>query len=102
LDITREASSLIYQLVGGSLRDLFNELFKLSLRYPHSQIGVEQIKELTTFSRLFTVFDLVDYVSKKDIHHAIVVLGKLFQAQGRDSYTLLGLLGMLARQMKLI
>jgi DNA polymerase III subunit delta len=102
LDITREASSLIYQLVGGSLRDLFNELFKLSLRYPHLQIGMEQIKELTTFSRLFTVFDLVDYVSKKDIHHAIVVLGKLFQAQGRDSYTLLGLLGMLARQMKLI
>jgi len=102
LNITKEASSFMYQIVGSSLRDLFSEIFKLSLRYPHSRIGIEQIKELTTFSRLFTVFDLVDYVSKKDTAHAIVVLGKLFQTQGRDTHTLLGLLGMLARQIRLI
>ena len=102
LDITKEASSFIYQIVGSSLRDLFSEIFKLSLRYPHSRIGVEQIKELTTFSRLFTVFDLVDYVSKKDPDHAIVVLNKLFETQGQDATTLLGLLGMLARQIRLI
>jgi DNA polymerase-3 subunit delta len=102
LHMNQEAASFMYQMVGGSLRDLFNELFKLSLRYPHSQIGVDHIKELTTFSRLFTVFDLVDYVSKKDMSHAAVVLGKLFETQGRDSHTLLGLLGMLARQMRLI
>jgi len=102
LDITKEASSFIYQIVGSSLRDLFSEIFKLSLRYPHSRIGVEQIKELTTFTRLFTVFDLVDYVSKKDADHAIVVLSKLFETQGRDATTLLGLLGMLARQIRLI
>jgi len=102
LDIDKEASSFIYQIVGSSLRDLFSEVFKLSLRYPHSRIGVEQIKEMTTFSRLFTVFDLVDYVSKKDTFHAIVILNKLFEIQGRDAMTLLGLLGMLARQIRLI
>jgi len=102
LDIHKEASSFMYQIVGSSLRDLFSEISKLSLRYPHSRIGIEQIKELTTFSRLFTVFDLVDYVSKKDVSHAMVVLGKLFETQGRDSYTLLGLLGMLARQIRLV
>ncbi|MBW1673581.1 MAG: DNA polymerase III subunit delta [Deltaproteobacteria bacterium] len=41
LDIDKEASSFIYQIVGSSLRDLFSEIFKLSLRYPHSQIGVQ-------------------------------------------------------------
>jgi DNA polymerase-3 subunit delta len=102
LDIDKEASSFIYQMVGSSLRDLFSEIFKLSLRYPHSRIGLEQIKELTTFSRLFTVFDLVDCVSNKDADHAIVVLKKLFETQGRDATTLLGLLGMLARQVRLI
>jgi DNA polymerase III delta subunit len=102
LDIDKEASSFIYQIVGSSLRDLFSEIFKLSLRYPHSRIGVEEIKEMTTFSRLFTVFDLVDHVSKKDTFHAIVVLNKLFETQGRDATTLLGLLGMLARQIRLI
>jgi len=101
-DITKEASSFIYQIVGSSLRDLFNEIFKLSLRYPHARIGVEQIKELTTFSRLFTVFDLVDYVSKKDPDHAIVVLSKLFETQGRQAHASLGILGMLARQIRLI
>ena len=102
LDIDKESSSFIYQIVGSSLRDLFSEILKLSLRYPHSRIGIEQIKELTTFSRLFTVFDLVDYVSKKDADHAMVVLNKLFNTQGRDATTLLGLLGMLARQIRLI
>ena len=102
LDINKEASSFIYQIVGSNLRDLFSEIFKLSLRYPNSKIGVEQIKELTTFSRLFTVFDLVDYVSKRDTPHAIVVLSKLFDTQGRDPSAALGLLGMLARQIRLI
>lgn len=102
LDIDNQGSSFIYQIVGSSLRDLFSAIFKLSLRYPHSRIGVEQIKELTTFSRLFTVFDLVDYVSKRDTDHAILILGKLFETQGRDANTLLGLLGMLARQIRLI
>ncbi|TET95536.1 MAG: DNA polymerase III subunit delta [Desulfobacteraceae bacterium] len=102
LDINKEASSFIYQIVGSNLRDLFSEIFKLSLRYPNSKIGVEQIKELTTFSRLFTVFDLVDYVSKRDTPHAIVVLSKLFETQGRDPSAALGLLGMLARQIRLI
>ena len=41
-------------------------------------------------------------MSKKDVAHAIVVLNKLFETQGRDATTLLGLLGMLARQIRLI
>ena len=102
LEITKEASSFIYQMVGSSLRDLYSEIFKLSLRYPHSRIGVEQIKELTTFSRFFTVFDLVDYVAKKDASHAIVVLNKLFETQERSTHISLGILGMLARQIRLI
>jgi DNA polymerase-3 subunit delta len=100
--IDREAASFLYQMVGNSVRDLYSELLKLSVRFPQSLIGVEQIKDLTTFSRLFTVFDLVDHVSRKDAPHALEVLHRLFETQGRDTATILGILGMVARQIRLI
>lgn len=102
LNIDKDASAFLYQMVGSSLRDLFSEILKLSIKYPGYRIGVEQIKELATFSRLFTVFDLVDYVSKKNAPRAIVALSRLFDTQGRDTKAVLGILGMLARQIRLI
>ena len=102
LSLDKDIPAFLYQMVGSSLRDLFSELSKLSVRHPNSRIGVEQIKELTTFSKLFTIFDLVDYVSKKDAPHAIAALSRLFDTQGRDTRAALGILGMLARQIRLI
>ena len=102
LSIDKSASAFLYQMVGSSLRDLFSEILKVSLKYPNYRIGVEEIKELATFSRIFTVFDLVDYVSKKDAPHAIVSLSRLFDTQGRDTKAVLWILGMLARQIRLI
>lgn len=102
LHIEQEAAAFLYQMVGSSLRDIYNEIGKLSLRFPASRIGVAQIKELATFSRLFTVFDLVDHVSKKDVPHALEVLHRLFETQGQDSKAILGILGMVARQIRLI
>jgi DNA polymerase-3 subunit delta len=100
--IDREAAAFLYQMVGSSVHDLYSELLKLSVRFPRSLIGVEQIKDLATFSRLFTVFDLVDHVSRKDASHALEILHRLFETQGRDTATVLGILGMVARQMRLI
>jgi len=102
VSIDNEACAFLYQMVGSSLRDLFGEISKLSLRHPDSRIGVDQIKELAIFSRLFSVFDVVDYVSRKDASHAIAALGRLFDTQGRDSNASLGILGMVARQVRLI
>jgi DNA polymerase-3 subunit delta len=102
VQIDREAAGILYQMVGTSLRDLYSELWKLSVRFPQSRIGVEQIKDLATFRRLFTVFDLVDYVSHKDAAHALEILHRLFETQGQDSKTILGILGMVARQIRLI
>ena len=102
LVIERDAAAFLNQAVGNSLRDLFSELFKLSLRHPNSRIGVEHIKELATFSRLFTVFDLVDFVGTRDASHAMQALQRLFDTQGRDSSSVLGILGMLARQIRLL
>jgi DNA polymerase-3 subunit delta len=102
LGLDKDVPGFLYQMVGSSLRDLFSELSKLCVRYPNSRLGVEQIKELTTFSKLFTIFDLVDYVSRKDASHAIVALSRLFDTQGRDTRAALGILGMLARQIRLI
>jgi DNA polymerase-3 subunit delta len=102
LSLDKDVPGFLYQMVGSSLRDLFSELSKLAVRHPNSRIGVEQIKELTAFSKLFTLFDLVDYVSKKDASHAIAALSRLFDTQGRDTRAALGILGMLARQIRLI
>ncbi|MBW1689531.1 MAG: DNA polymerase III subunit delta [Deltaproteobacteria bacterium] len=100
--IDREAAAFLYQMVGSSLRDIYSELWKLSVRFPQSRIGVEQIKDLATFSRLFTVFELVDHLSHRDVSHALEVLNRLFETQGRDSKSVLGVLGMVARQIRLI
>jgi len=102
IQINGEAAGILYQMVGSSLRDLYSELWKLSVRFPQSRIGVEQIKDLATFRRLFTVFDLVDYVSHKDAAHALEVLHRLFETQGQDPKTILGILGMVSRQIRLI
>jgi len=102
LGIDKDACAFFYQMVGSNLRDLHSEILKVSLRHPNSRIGIDQIKELATFNRLFTVFDLVDYVSRKDASHATAALGRLFDTQGRDSSAVLGILGMLARQIRLI
>jgi DNA polymerase-3 subunit delta len=102
LQIDQEASAFLYQLVGSNLRDIYSEIQKLSLRFPDTRIGVAQVRELATFSRFFTVFDLVDYVSQKDVSHAFEVLHRLFETQGRDSNSVLGIIGMVARQVRLI
>ena len=91
MHVDREAAAFLYQVAGSSLRDIYSELWKLSARFPQSRIGVAQIKDLATFSRLFTVFDLVDYVSQKDAPHALEILHRLFETQGRDPRTLLGI-----------
>jgi DNA polymerase-3 subunit delta len=102
IQIDGEAAGILYQMVGSSLRDLYSELWKLSVRFPQSRIGVEQIKDLATFRRLFTVFDLVDHVSHKDAAQALEILHRLFETQGQDPKTILGILGMVARQIRLI
>jgi DNA polymerase-3 subunit delta len=100
--IDREAAAFLYQMVGNSLRDLYSELWKLSVRFPQSQIGVAQIRDLAAFHRLFTVFDLIDHVSHKDAAQALEVLHRLFETQGQDHNTILGIMGMVARQIRLI
>ncbi len=102
LIIDRDASGFLCEMVGRNLRDLSSELSKLSLRHANSRIDIEDIKELATFSRLFTVFDLVDYVSRKDAPRALEALRRLFDTEGRDAKAALGILGMLARQMRLL
>ena len=102
ISIETDASGFLLQMVGSDMRELFSELSKLSLRHPRSRIGVGEIKELATFSKLFTVFDLVDHVSQKKATDAIKVLGRLFETQGRDTGSILGVLGMLARQIRLL
>jgi len=102
LILEKDAPSFLYQMIGDNLRDIFSEIVKLSLRYPNSNVGIEQIKELAIFSKLYTIFELVDYVFQRDASHSTEALSRFFDTQGRENNRLLGLLQMLARQIRLI
>lgn len=102
LILGKDSSAFLYQMIGNSLRDIYNEIVKLSIRYPKGNIGIEEIKELAIFSKLFTIFELVDYLFTRDLSHSLEALKRFFETQGRESKKLLGLLQMLARQIRLI
>lgn len=102
LILEKDGPSFLYQMIGDNLRDIYSEIVKLSLRYPNSNVGIEQIKELAIFSKLYTIFELVDYVFQRDASHSTEALSRFFDTQGRENNRLLGLLQMLARQIRLL
>jgi len=102
LILEKDGPSFLYQMIGDNLRDIYSEIVKLSLRYPNSNVGIEQIKELAVFSKLYTVFELVDYVFQRDASRSTEALNRFFDTQGRENNRLLGLLQMLARQTRLL
>ncbi|MBN1226570.1 MAG: DNA polymerase III subunit delta [Deltaproteobacteria bacterium] len=102
LILEKDVPAFLYQTIGNNLRDIYNEIVKLSIRYPKRNIGIEEIKELAIFSKLFTIFELLDYLFKRDASHSSEALNRFFDTQGRENSKLLGLLQMLARQIRLI
>ncbi len=102
LILEKDGPSFLYQMIGDNLRDIYSEIVKLSLRYPNSNVGIEQIKELAVFSKLYTIFELVDYVFQRDASRSTEALNRFFDTQGRENNRLLGLLQMLARQTRLL
>ena len=100
LNITHEACAYLHQIVGNSLMELHGELEKLSLRYGKDPVDVSQVKEMATWTRAYSIFELTDYLSQKDCKRALEALHKLLEQGGRDSA--LSILGMLNRQFRLL
>jgi DNA polymerase-3 subunit delta len=95
-----EACAYLHQMVGNRLRDLYNELEKLYLRYGNTPVGVREVEELVTHSRIYTIFELMDKVSLKQGAEAISVLHRFLEEEDREG--VLRVLGMLTRQTRLL
>jgi DNA polymerase-3 subunit delta len=100
LRITRRGCAYLLEMVGSQLRDLYNELEKLHVRYGTDQVDVEQVRELGVSSRSYTIFDLVEQISKKRAAEALKVLNRFLEEEGRDGW--MRTLGMLGRELRLL
>ncbi|MCG2777989.1 MAG: DNA polymerase III subunit delta [Desulfobacterales bacterium] len=100
LNIEDQACAYLQQLVGNRLMDLHAELEKLSLRYGKKVVGLEEVRAVAIFSRIYTVFELMDEVSFKRRGESISVLNRLLEEEGIDGS--LKVLGMLNRQIRLL
>lgn len=100
LKLGKEACSCLQQIVGNRLRDLYSELEKLHLRYGDAAVSEEQVRELAIYSRIFTIFELMDEISNKHGSRALSVLNRFLEEEGEGAP--LRVMGMLTRQMRLL
>ncbi len=94
-----QASRLLLEIVGNNPRDIETELEKLSLRFRGQEIGPEQIKETAIHSRLYSIFELMDAVSMKDVRASIKILSKILDEEDERAGAL-KIMGMLMRQIR--
>jgi len=100
LNITPDGRSYLQGIVGNRLRDLFAEMEKLSLRHGSQRVGVDEIKELAVYSRIHTIFELMDEISLRRRAGSILILNRYLEEEGRDA--VFGIIGMMNRQIRLI
>ncbi len=100
LAITDEACSYLQGIVGNRLRDLSSELEKLYLRHGKRTVGVEEIKGLAIYSRIYTIFELMDQISLRRRSESMSILSRYMEEEGSDAA--FRIIGMLNRQIRLI
>ena len=100
LTITEEACVYLQGIIGNRLRDLNSELEKLYLRHGKGAVGVDEIKELAIYSRIYTIFELMDQISLRRRSESMSILSRYIEEEGRDAA--FGIIGMLNRQIRLI
>ncbi len=100
LNITEQGCIYLQGIVGNRLRDLYTEMEKLYLRYGSKTVGEAEIKELAIYSRIYTIFELMDEISLRRRAGSVAVLNRYIEEEGKDAA--FGIVGMLNRQIRLI
>jgi DNA polymerase III subunit delta len=100
LKIDAGACEYLREIVGIRMRDLHTELEKLYLRYGHTTVGIEEVRELAIYSRIYTIFELMDAISSRQGEKSLSVLNKFIEEEGRDG--IFQAVGMLNRQILLL
>jgi DNA polymerase-3 subunit delta len=94
----RAASELLAALVGRDLRLLDQEIDKLLLYADGRQVTVEDVRALVSLARQADIFDLVDFVGRRETDLAMRVLHRMLEEGAEPLY----LLAMLARQVRIL
>jgi DNA polymerase-3 subunit delta len=100
INIEDQACAYLQQIAGNRMMELHAELEKLYLRYGKSTVGLEEVKALAIYSRIYTIFELMDEVSFKRRAESILVLNRFLEEEDSDGP--LRVLGMLNRQIRLL
>ena len=101
LQIDNEACIYLQQTVGNRLRDLYEELEKLSLGYGDEAVGLAEVHKLAIYHRTHSVFELMDAISQKKLSKSLVVLGRFLEEEEKRGGAL-RIVGMLNRQLRLL
>jgi DNA polymerase-3 subunit delta len=89
LEISDEASDYLIGLIGPDLGLLSSEIEKISLIGKQS-IGVDEIAEIATGARLYSIFDLVDALRERDAEKVFTIYKTLRETA--EDYSLIGAL----------
>lgn len=95
-----QACHHLVEIVGDHLIDLYSELEKLYLRYGETTVGMEEVKQSAVYSRIYTVFELMDHISLRRPVQALISLNRFLEEEDRNAP--LRFVGMLNRQIGLL
>ncbi|MFC1838847.1 DNA polymerase III subunit delta [Thermodesulfobacteriota bacterium] len=101
LNINRQGCMFLQELTGNRLRDIYSELQKLKLSHGDKAIGEKEVRELAINSRMYTIFELMDAFSVKNIPGALSVLKRFLEEEDKKNAPL-QIIGMLNRQIILL
>jgi DNA polymerase-3 subunit delta len=91
-DITRAGADALIGLVGEDLREIHNELVKISIyKGDKKTIGPDDVEALTKKTKFADVYQLINAISRRDKRTAHRVLGEL-EAAGEEPLSILGLI----------
>jgi DNA polymerase III subunit delta len=91
--------SLLHELIGNNLLDLFHEMEKLALfSGEKKELTKDDIEKMISSLRTESVFELVDHIGNRRLYEALVTLSQLLKSGEQP----LKLLGLIARQFRMI
>jgi DNA polymerase-3 subunit delta len=98
--IETQACDYLIEIVGNRLIDLYSELEKLYLRHGKTIVGVKEVKEIAVYSRIYTIFELMDQISLRRPVQSLLSLNRYLEEEDRTAP--LRFVGMLNRQIGLL
>ncbi len=97
--ISSDAASFIVEHCGRELSSVSNELEKVLLFCEaNKRIDLEDVQEVVSDTRIWNVFEFIDKLGRKETVKALDILNRMIE----EGAAPLGILGMVARQFRLI